>query len=194
VIFNRKPRTAIFISGRGSNMRALIEAAQDENYPATVALVVSNRPDAIGLDFAQSAGVATKIVDHKLYRTRVDFEAALQNVVQEARIDLIALAGFMRILSPWFVSLWNGKMLNIHPSLLPNFKGLLTHERALAAGVRAHGCSVHWVTPLLDSGAVIAQTRVPVMDEDTPETLGARVLAIEHGTYVEALRRVALCL
>jgi phosphoribosylglycinamide formyltransferase-1 len=187
-----RARTAILISGRGSNMASLIAAAKDDNYPAEIALVVSNRPDAAGLAHAKSQGIATAVVDHTRYgKDRAAFEHALQDVLTAHRIDLVCLAGFMRLLTPWFVGQWQGRMLNIHPALLPAFKGLHTHERALEAGVKTHGATVHFVSAEMDSGEIIAQAEVPVRPGDTPDTLAARVLEAEHRIYPQALRQVA---
>jgi phosphoribosylglycinamide formyltransferase 1 len=187
-----KKRVAVLISGRGSNMASLIEAAKDDSYPADIALVVSNRPDAAGLGHARSQGITTAFVDHTQYgKDREAFERALQDVLAAHRIDLVCLAGFMRLLTPWFVDQWQGRMLNVHPALLPAFKGLHTHERALAEGVKTHGATVHFVSSEMDSGPIIAQAEVPVLPGDTPETLAARVLEAEHRIYPQALRRVA---
>ena len=187
-----KQRVAILISGRGSNMASLIAAAKDDSYPAEIALVVSNRPDAAGLDHAKSRGITTAVVDHTRYgRDRAAFEHALHAVLTAHRIELVCLAGFMRLLTPWFVGQWQGRMLNIHPALLPAFKGLHTHERALEAGVKTHGATVHFVSAEMDSGEIIAQAEVPVLDGDTPDTLAARVLEAEHRIYPQALRQVA---
>lgn len=184
-------RTAILISGRGSNMASLIEAARVPEYPAEIALVLSNRPDAPGLATAKARGIATAAVDHKIYAGREAFEASLQQVLDINRIEFICLAGFMRLLTPSFTAHWTGRMLNIHPALLPSYKGLHTHERALADGVKIHGCTVHFVVPEMDSGPIIAQAAVPVLDSDTPQTLGARVLAQEHVIYPRALELAA---
>ncbi|HEV2571651.1 phosphoribosylglycinamide formyltransferase [Methylocella sp. CPCC 101449] len=184
-------RTAIFISGRGSNMTSLIEAARVPEFPAEIALVLSNRPDAPGLATAKARGIATAAVDHKIYAGREAFEASLQQVLEINRIEFICLAGFMRLLTPSFTTHWAGRMLNIHPALLPSYKGLHTHERALADGVKIHGCTVHFVVPEMDAGPIIAQAAVPVLDTDTPETLGARVLAQEHIIYPRALELAA---
>jgi phosphoribosylglycinamide formyltransferase-1 len=185
-------RVAILISGRGSNMAALITAAQAADYAAEIALVFSNRPDAKGLATAREAGLATAVVDHTRFgKDREAFEHALQRELEDRRIDIVCLAGFMRLLTPWFVSRWQDRMINIHPALLPAFKGLDTHERALAAGVRIHGATVHFVVPEMDSGPIIAQGALAVRDDDTAETLAARVLAIEHTIYPLALRLVA---
>ena len=187
-----KKRVAILISGRGSNMAALIAAANDPRYPAEIALVVSNRPNAAGLELAHDAGIATKVVDHNGFgNDREAFECALQSVLESYGIDLVCLAGFMRLLTPSFVRRWEGRLLNIHPALLPAFKGLDTHARALAAGVKMHGATVHFVVPQMDSGPIIAQRSVPVHDNDTVETLAARVLQEEHRLYPMALKLVA---
>ena len=184
-------RVAVLISGRGSNMASLIEAAQDPAYPAEIVLVVSNRPDAGGLERARAAGIATAVVDHKGHPDRASFDAALDATLRQHGIEIVCLAGFMRILTPGFVESWAGRMLNIHPSLLPAFKGTDTHARALAAGVSKHGCTVHFVTPELDSGPIVAQAEVPVLPDDTEDALAARVLAQEHLLYPRALALVA---
>jgi phosphoribosylglycinamide formyltransferase-1 len=184
-------RTAILISGRGSNMTALIGAARALDFPAEIALVLSNKSSAGGLALARQAGVAAAVVDHKIYAGRDEFEGSMQAMLDIHRIDLICLAGFMRILSAPFVARWQGRILNIHPSLLPSFRGLDTHARAIEAGVKLHGCTVHFVEPELDSGPIIAQSAVEVRDDDTPETLGARVLIQEHALYPAALALVA---
>jgi phosphoribosylglycinamide formyltransferase-1 len=187
-----KQRVAVLISGRGSNMASLIEAAKADEFPADIVLIVSNRPDAAGLEHARLCGIATAIVDHTRYgKDREAFERALQDVLVAHNIDLVCLAGFMRLLTPWFVGQWPERMLNIHPALLPAFKGLHTHERALAAGAKTHGATVHFVSAEMDSGPIIAQAEVPVLEGDTPDTLAARVLAAEHRIYPEALRKVA---
>jgi phosphoribosylglycinamide formyltransferase 1 len=186
-----RKRVAILISGRGSNMGALIEAAASRNYPAEIALVVSNRPAAQGLELAKSKSIATVALDHLAYKSREEFEAELAKKLTAARIEIICLAGFMRILTAGFVKHWEGRLLNIHPSLLPAFKGIDTHVRALDAGVKIHGCSVHFVVPELDSGPIIAQAAVPVWPGDTPEALAARTLAAEHRLYPLALRLLA---
>jgi phosphoribosylglycinamide formyltransferase 1 len=187
-----KQRVAIMISGRGSNMVALIKAAKTKSFPAEIALVVSNEPKAKGLTLARKAGIPIAIVDHRPFgKNRKKFEHALQAELQAHKIDLICLAGFMRLLTPWFVGRWNGRMINIHPALLPAFKGLDTHTRALAAGVKIHGATVHFVVPEMDSGPIIAQGAVSVTKNDTPKTLAARVLKIEHRIYPMALRIVA---
>jgi phosphoribosylglycinamide formyltransferase 1 len=188
-----KKRVAVLISGRGSNMAALIEAAREPSYPAAIVLVVSNRADAAGLRHARSEGIATAVVDHSAFGgDREAFERALQRELAEHRIDLVCLAGFMRLLTPWFVRRWQGRLLNIHPSLLPAFKGLNTHRRALAAGAAYHGATVHFVVAEMDSGPIIVQERLSILDTDDAETLAQRVLAIEHRIYPQALARVAL--
>ena len=187
----RKIRTGVLISGRGSNMMALVEAARAADYPAEVTCVVSNKADAGGLDFAREHGIATQVIDHKAYSSREQFEAALDQFLRSQRVEIIACAGFMRILSAGFVNGWDGRMINIHPSLLPAYKGLHTHERALADGAKVHGCTVHHVTPELDAGPVILQAEVPVLEGDTPDTLSARVLRQEHRIYPQALALLA---
>jgi phosphoribosylglycinamide formyltransferase-1 len=186
-----RKRVAILISGRGSNMTALIEAASDPNYPAEVVLVVSNRPDAAGLARARSSGIETATIDHKAYTTRKEFDRVLNDTIEHRNIDLICLAGFMRLLTTEFVQRWENRILNIHPALLPSFPGLDTHARALAAGVKIHGATVHFVTPKLDAGPIVVQVAVPVRDSDTPETLAERVLAAEHRIYPFGLALVA---
>jgi phosphoribosylglycinamide formyltransferase 1 len=187
-----KKRVAILISGRGSNMTALIETAKAETYPAEIALVLSNVPDAAGLERARQDGIATAVVDHRAFGAdREAFERALDAQLQTQRIDLICLAGFMRLLTPWFVTRWSGRLLNIHPALLPQFKGLHTHRRALEAGVAQHGATVHFVVPEMDAGPIVLQQAVPIVAGDTEDTLAARVLAVEHRIYPQALRLVA---
>jgi phosphoribosylglycinamide formyltransferase 1 len=187
-----KKRVAILISGRGSNMTALIEAANEEDYPAEIALVVSNRPQAAGLDRARSLGIPTAVIDHTLFGSdRVAFEQTLDQTLRDYKIDLVCLAGFMRLLTPWFVLRWSGRMLNIHPSLLPQFKGLNTHRRALEAGAERHGATVHFVVAEMDAGPIVAQESIAVSADDTEETLAARVLELEHRIYPRALRAVA---
>lgn len=187
-----RKRVAILISGRGSNMVALIEAAKDKSFPAEIALVVSNDPTAQGLERARAAGIAIAVVDHRPFgNDREGFERALQAAIEPHAIDLICLAGFMRLLTPWFIGKWEMRLLNIHPALLPSFKGLDTHARALAAGVKQHGATVHFVVPAMDSGPIVAQEAVLVMPDDTEATLAARVLAAEHRIYPMALKLVA---
>jgi len=187
-----KQRVAILISGRGSNMAALIKAATDESFPAEIAVVISNKADAAGLAKARSSGVATLVIDSKPFgNDRTAFEAALQSALDQYRIDLICLGGFMRLLTTDFVQHWAGRMLNIHPSLLPSFRGLDPHGQALRAGVKISGATVHFVTPEMDAGPIVMQGAVAVSDEDTVETLAARILDIEHRIYPDALRLVA---
>ena len=186
-----KARTDILISGRGSNMMALVEAARAADYPAEIACVVSNRADARGLEFAAANGIATQVIDHKAYPDRAGFEAALDTYLRSMNVEAVALAGFMRVLSANFIAGWEDRMINIHPSLLPAYKGLHTHERALADGATRHGCSVHLVTPELDGGTVLLQADVPVQADDTPDTLAARVLTQEHRIYPQALAWLA---
>lgn len=187
----KKVRTAILISGRGSNMQSLVEAAQADDYPAEIVLIASNRPDAAGLEWAKAGGLPTLAIDHKKYKTRDAFEAALQDALAAAGTELVALAGFMRLMTSDFVEHWRDRMINIHPSLLPSFKGLHTHERALAAGVKIAGCTVHFVRTEMDEGPIIGQAAVPVLSGDDPATLAARVLAAEHRLYPASLKLVA---
>jgi phosphoribosylglycinamide formyltransferase-1 len=178
----------ILISGRGSNMEAVVRAAAAEQWPARIAAVISNRADAAGLDFAAAHGIATAVVANRDYPTRAAFDSALRDVIDAFAPDLVVLAGFMRILTPPFVAHYAGRMLNIHPSLLPNFPGLHTHEQALAAGVAEHGATVHVVTAELDHGPIVDQAVVPVLPGDTPDSLAARVLVQEHLLYPRAIR------
>jgi phosphoribosylglycinamide formyltransferase-1 len=187
-----RKRVAILISGRGSNMAALIAAAQAADYPAEIALVVSNVPDAAGLARAREAGIATAVVDHRPFgKDRAAFEGALQNVLDAHGIALICLGGFMRLFTAAFVQRWHGRMLNIHPSLLPSFPGLDPHGQALRAAVKISGATVHFVIPETDAGPIVAQGAVAVHDGDTAESLGSRVLAVEHRIYPLALRLLA---
>ena len=184
-----KRRVAILMSGRGTNMAALIDAARDPAYPAEIALVLSNRPDAAGLRRAAEHGIATSVVDHRAFRgDRGAHEAAIDAALREAGVEIVCLGGYLRLLTPLLVGRWAGRMLNVHPSLLPAFPGLHTHERALAAGVKLHGCTVHLVTEAMDDGPILAQAAVPVLPGDTEEILAARVLAQEHVIYPLALR------
>jgi phosphoribosylglycinamide formyltransferase-1 len=183
-------RVAILISGRGSNMVSLIEAACAPGFPAEIALVLSNRPDAGGLERAREAGLATVAVDHKEYPAREAFEQAMDDAMRSHGIDFICLAGFMRVLTDWFVERWSGRMVNIHPSLLPLFRGTHTHRRALEEGMLVHGCTLHFVVPELDAGPIIAQAVVPVVPGDTEESLAARVIVQEHRLYPQALRMI----
>lgn len=189
-----KVKTAILISGRGSNMTALINAANDPSFPAEIAIVISNAPSARGLEKAKSLGIRTSIIDHTKYASRDSFEEAIHHCLTLERVELVCLAGFMRILGPDFISRWQGRLLNIHPSLLPAFRGLHTHEKALQSGVKIHGCTVHHVVPDLDAGTIISQAAVPVLENDTDKSLAARVLEAELQLYPDALRRTALAL
>jgi phosphoribosylglycinamide formyltransferase 1 len=187
-----RKKIAVLISGRGSNMLSLISAAMRPDYPAEIALVVSNKPEAAGLARAEELGITTAVVDHKAYQgDREAFERALNDVLKDNGIELVVLAGFMRLLTPFLVNAWRDRMINIHPALLPSFKGLNTHERALDEGVKLHGATVHFVSAEMDDGPIIVQGAVPVLDTDTPESLGARVLEIEHLIYPKALELVA---
>ena len=179
-----KPRIVILISGRGSNMAALLAAS----LPLEIAAVISNRPGAAGLALAAARGVAAEVVDHQAHATREAFDQVLAEAIDRHQPQLVVLAGFMRILTPAFIRRYQGRLLNIHPSLLPAFPGLNTHRQALQAGVRIHGCTVHFVTEQLDHGPIVAQAAVPVLPDDTEETLAARVLESEHRIYPEALR------
>ncbi|MEM7768202.1 MAG: phosphoribosylglycinamide formyltransferase [Pseudomonadota bacterium] len=183
-----RTRLAVLISGRGSNMEALLQAASSPDYPAQPVLVLSNRPQAKGLETAASAGVPIAAIDHKPFgRDRQAFERAIQAELDAQDVEFIALAGFMRVLTPWFVAQWTGRMVNIHPSLLPKYKGLDTHARAIEAGDVEAGCTVHFVSEGVDEGDIIAQARVPILGGDTPDTLAARILPEEHRLYPEAL-------
>lgn len=182
-----KKRVGILISGRGSNMASLIEAARAPDYPAEIVCVISNRPDAQGLKTAEAAGIPTSAIDHTTCASREAFESELDAALLMFGADLVACAGFMRLMTPTFVARWHDRMLNIHPSLLPSFKGLNTHARALAAGVKITGCTVHLVRAEMDSGPIIAQAAVPVLDGDTADSLAARVLSAEHSLYPHAL-------
>lgn len=186
-----KKRVAVLISGNGSNLQALIDAAAVADYPAEIVLVVSNKSDAFGLTRAKNAGIATEIIPHKDYPTRDAFDAALDSALKKHQIEFVCLAGFMRLLTTFFVDRWQGRMINIHPSLLPLFKGLDTHQRALDEGVRFSGCTVHFVVPDMDSGPIILQAAVPILQHDTPETLQHRVHAAEHQVYPRALQWLA---
>ncbi|MBP0600790.1 phosphoribosylglycinamide formyltransferase [Herbaspirillum sp. LeCh32-8] len=178
----------ILISGRGSNMEAIVRAAQAEQWPARISAVISNRADASGLDFAAAHGIPTEVIPNKDYPTRDQFDAALRGKIDAYEPDLVVLAGFMRILTTPFVDHYRGRMLNIHPSLLPSFPGLATHRQALAAGVKLHGATVHFVTPDLDHGPIVAQACVPVLEDDSEEILAERVLEQEHVIYPRAVR------
>ncbi len=186
-----RKRTVVLISGRGSNMMNLVEAARAPDYPADIVAVISNRPEAAGIPWAKAQGIPATVIDHKAFKGRDAFEAELDKALTALDPDIIALAGFMRLMTPPFVTRWQDRMINIHPSLLPSFKGLHTHEAALAAGVKIAGCTVHYVRPEMDAGPIIGQAAVPVHSHDTAETLAARVLAAEHRLYPHALRLVA---
>lgn len=186
-----KLRVAVLVSGRGSNLRALLDACAADDFPASVVVVLSNVPGAGGLAFAEAAGVPTRVVDHKAYPDRARFEDALDAVLAAAGAELVCLAGFMRLLTDSFVERWRDRLINIHPSLLPAFRGLHVHERVLAYGARFTGCTVHFVRPAMDDGPIILQAAVPVHPHDDAERLAARVLAEEHRIYPEAVRLVA---
>lgn len=184
-------RTAVLISGRGSNMAALVKAAEREDFPAEIGLVLSNRADAAGLDFAAAHRIPTLVLNHRDYADRLAFDAALDAHLKAEGIEIVCLAGFMRLLTPWLVERWRDRMINVHPSLLPSFKGLHTHERALEAGVRFHGCTVHFVRAEMDEGPIILQAAVPIAPGDTPDELADRVLAQEHVIYPKGLELLA---
>jgi phosphoribosylglycinamide formyltransferase-1 len=184
-------RVAVLISGRGSNLRALIEAAADPAYPAAIVLVVSNVPDAAGLAHATEFGIPTAVIDHREFGSRSGFEAELDRVLAAHGTEFICLAGFMRLLTAGFVERWRNRVINIHPSLLPKFKGLDTHARVLAAGETRSGCTIHFVRPDMDTGPVILQAEIPVRPGDTEDTLAARVLEAEHRSYPQALKAIA---
>lgn len=184
----KRLRLAILISGRGSNMEALLKAAEDPAYPAHPVLILSNRPDAAGLATARRAGIRAECVDHRVFgQDREAFEREVDRVLKQEGTEIIALAGFMRVLTAWFVTQWQGRMINIHPSLLPLHKGLNTHARAIEAGDQKAGCTVHWVSTGVDEGEIIAQAEVPVFRGDTPDSLAQRILPEEHRLYPEAL-------
>lgn len=186
-----KTRIAVLISGGGSNLQALIDACADPFFPAQIVCVISNNPDAGGLNRAANAGIQTMVINHRDYTSREAFDVAMQAALVKAEAQIVCLAGFMRLLTPAFVRVWEGKMLNIHPSLLPSFKGLDTHQQALDAGVKWHGCTVHLVVPEMDAGPIVVQAVVPVLPDDTVQTLGARVLEQEHLIYPQALKWLA---
>ncbi len=186
----RRLNLAILISGRGSNMEALLKAAAAPDYPAKPVLILSNRPDALGLETALAAGVQAVAIDHKPFgKDREAFERAMDVALIGAGTDIIALAGFMRVLTPWFVEKWQGRMINIHPSLLPKYKGLDTHQRALDAGDAEAGATVHWVSPGVDDGEIIQQASLPILPGDTADSLAARLLPVEHQLYPDALAK-----
>lgn len=188
-----KLKVAILISGRGSNLQALIDrfGPQVADSPIEIALVLSNRPDAFGLTRASNAGIPTLVVDHKAYADRAGFDGAMDKAIRTAGAELVVLAGFLRLLTDGFIAGWHDKLVNIHPALLPSFKGLDTHRRVLKRGARFHGCTVHFVRPDMDTGPIIAQAVVPVRPDDTENSLGLRVLAAEHRLYPQALRLIA---
>jgi len=186
-----KKRVAVLISGTGSNLQALIDACKTPDYPAEIVLVLSNKAEAQGLTRAKNAKLPTQVLSHKDYPTREAFDAAIDALLVEHQVEIVCLAGFMRVLSDWFVNRWQGKMINIHPSLLPKYKGLHTHQRAIEAGDAEAGCTVHWVSAEVDAGEIILQAKVPVMTGDTPETLATRVLIEEHKIYPAALKQIA---
>jgi phosphoribosylglycinamide formyltransferase-1 len=184
-------KTGVLISGRGSNLEALIEACRDPAFPAEIATVISNKPDAAGLAFAREAGLAAIALDHRSFADRAAFDDAVHQRLTEAGVELVCLAGYMRLLTTAFIARWHDRIINIHPSLLPAFRGLNAHAQALAAGVKISGCTVHVVRMEVDAGPIIAQAAVPVLPDDTPETLAARVLVAEHRLYPLALRLFA---
>ena len=184
-------KVAVLISGRGSNLRALLDACAETGFPAEIVLVVSNKPDAGGLAHAEAAGLPAVVVDHRDFSDKASFEAAMETELHRTGAELVCLAGFMRLLTPGFVERWRDRLINIHPSLLPAFKGLDTHARAIAAGVRISGCTVHYVRSEMDTGPIILQVVVPVLNGDDADALAARVLAAEHRCYPAALRLIA---
>lgn len=186
-----KLRLAVLISGRGSNLQSIIDACRIDNFPAQINLVLSNTPDAYGLVRAKENDISTRIVSHKDFETKADFETEILSILDEFNIDLVCLAGFMRILSPTLITPWEGRIINIHPSLLPKYKGLHTHQRAIEAGDTESGCTIHYVTPGVDEGEIILQKSVPIIDGDTADRLAARVLTQEHIAYPEAIRIIA---
>ena len=186
-----KLKVAVLISGRGSNMGALARATMDPDFPAEIVLVVSNRPGVAGIDLAMEHELAYKVIDHKEFESREEHEQAMSAALEESGAEIICLAGYMRIITESFIKKWRGKILNIHPSLLPSFRGVDTHERALARGVRIHGCTVHFVNTELDGGPIVLQGAVPVLPDDSAESLAARVLELEHRLYPQALELIA---
>ncbi|MBS1069186.1 phosphoribosylglycinamide formyltransferase [Gluconobacter cerinus] len=185
----QKMPIAVLISGRGSNMRALIEACERPDFPARIVLVLSNKPDAAGLEVARAAGLQTAAIDHKAFgKDREAHERKVDAAIRASGAQLVCLAGYMRVLTPYLVNAWDGRMLNIHPSLLPAFPGLHTHEAAIAAGATEHGCTVHLVTAGVDEGPILGQARIPVLKSDTPDALAARVLEQEHALYPSVLQ------
>jgi len=190
-VSGEKLKVGVLISGRGSNLQSLINASATDDFPAKIVLVISNVADAQGLARAQAAAIPTAVIEHKNFKSRESFDDAVDKALRDAGTELVCLAGFMRVLSDPFVRKWEGRLINIHPSLLPAFKGTHVHEQVIAAGVKSSGCTVHYVIPELDSGPIIAQAEVPVLTGDTPEALAARVLETEHKLYPMALRWIA---
>jgi len=186
-----KLRLAVMISGSGTNLQALIDACADPDYPAEIHVVISNRPDAQGIERAKKASIDAEVIDHTVYEDRETFEEALHGCLKDHRIQLVCLAGFMRILNAEFVNRWRDRMINIHPSLLPSYKGLHTHERAIEDGVRFAGCTIHYVRPEMDNGPILMQTAVPIAADETPESLSAKILPFEHQMYPAAVRMIA---
>lgn len=186
-----KAKVAVLISGRGSNLQSLIDAAAKEDFPAQITLVISNRPKAAGLKRAANAGVRQEVIDHKDFASREDFDTAVTECLKMAEVDYVCLAGFMRILTPEFVTEWRGRLINIHPSLLPAFRGLHVHERMIDAGVKVAGCTVHFVSTEMDAGPIIGQSAIPVLPGETAETLAARILEREHELYPACLKLIA---
>ncbi len=184
-------KLGVLISGRGTNLQAILDVCADENFPADVAIVLANRPDAAGLERAKRVNIATEVIDHKAFPDRPSFERAMNARLDDAGVDLICLAGFMRLLTPTFVDHWAGRAINIHPSVLPAYPGLNTHQRAIDDGVRFAGCTVHFLSAEMDAGPIIAQATTPIMPEDTADTLAARVLDSEHEIYRRAIRWIA---
>ncbi|NYT59477.1 phosphoribosylglycinamide formyltransferase [Alcaligenaceae bacterium] len=180
-------RIVVLISGRGSNMQTIVNAVRDRGLPATISAVIANKPDAGGLEWARERGIQTAVVPHRDYDTREAFDAALADAIEHYQPHYVLLAGFMRVLTPGFVERFNGRLINIHPSLLPAFPGLHTHQQALAMGVQWHGCTIHFVTPVLDHGPIVAQGVVPVLADDTPDDLAGRVLQVEHKIYADVV-------
>ena len=186
-----KARIAVLISGRGSNLQSLMDACADPDFPAEIALVISNRPKAAGLERAGKAGIQREIINHQDFETREDFEASINDALKTAKIDFVCLAGFMRVLTGSFASDWRGRLINIHPSLLPSFEGLHVHERMIEAGVKVAGCTVHFVSAEVDSGPIIGQAVVPVLPDDDADTLAERILEQEHKLYPACLKLLA---
>ena len=187
----RRIATAVLISGHGSNLQAILDAAVAADYPAEITLVISNKADAYGLARAEKAGVKTVVISHRQFPDRESFDRAMDAALKEAKIELVVMAGFMRILSDWFVQQWQGRLINVHPSLLPAYKGLDTHQRVLDAGEKQHGATVHWVIAELDAGEIIIQQALEILPGDTAESLAERVHAVEHHIYPQAVRQVA---